>query len=425
MANAAFIKRKVANINPDSAKNNEQLSLTWREFMLIYNMPGGREAFENIFEELFVKAYEDKDGKLCYEFEDGKISYFDGNDENGKRRWIERRKDESYKYKGLGLAKEAPEKLKIFIQWRETIMERLKKELEKNGAGELEAELEARAAFASAWNIIFNGNAIESADHERLVSPSIVYGEQIRANMHPLSKAKAKYKLGREREIEEVGTEEGWGGILGTWLAERVVRDSRFREKLEDGEIKPFPETMLTSFFEAIKDKSRKGKTLAERFLAKERVVCKPEDEGGDMFGEYVDIWDSAYKGYTYATGKIPLERMNKREIQDWTRGLADIIAKLGGKGFTEYYQDHNYLMFCICSAIGLRTHTSHLVLAIPNRFYDIYLDAILNPRLLTPFKNPRRIKSRIKHDLNAGFGGSIKREIIDLERSFESVIKP
>ncbi|HUS60049.1 MAG TPA: hypothetical protein VMX76_01560, partial [Nevskiaceae bacterium] len=51
MANAAFIKRKVANINPEAAKDNEQLSLTWREFMLIYNMPGVRMAFENVFEE--------------------------------------------------------------------------------------------------------------------------------------------------------------------------------------------------------------------------------------------------------------------------------------------------------------------------------------------------------------------------------------
>lgn len=429
MANAAFVKRKVANVNPEAAKDNEFLSLTWREFMLIYNMPGGRAAFEEIFQELFVNAYEDVEGTIWYEFEKGKLSHYEAGEKNGqemggyKFRTINREKlsneewEKYFKRKGLGLHFQAPDKLKNFIRWRETIIETLKK-------NEKLEELEARAAFGAVWNIIFVGNAIESADHERWVQPSIVYGEQIRANMHPLVKAKAKILKNRGPTME-VGTEEGWGKGLGNWLTERVVRDPKFRRAFETGKIKPFPETMLNSLFEVIQDGSRRGKTLAERFMKKEKVICNYQDEGGDIFGEYVDIWDSAFKGYSYATGRIPLERMEKKAIQEWTGELADVISKLGGKGYDEYYRDANFLLFCICNSVGIRSHTSKLVLELPDRFYKIDLEAILNPRLLAAFKKPRKIKSQVMNALHGGFLGDLGRQHIDLQRSFEALFKP
>lgn len=383
LANAAFIKRRVADIDPEKAKNNDYLLLPWREMELLYKeMPGFREALEIFYGDLFEARYEDAN------------------------------------FSGIRLKQGSVEKLKNFLGYRDGLIKKLVKEGH--------SEIEAKAAVAVAWNLIYIGNTVESADINREVAPSIVYGEQVRANCHPLIKGRRKLVEDVEKKdrVKEVGTEEGWGGQLGVWIAERVSRDPKFKDAFLKGEFNPFPETMLISFFENETDKDKI--TLAERLLKREEINFNPDFSGADMFGDYVDLWDTALKGYFYATGKVPLAKFDRAEVMNWTAALADVMAKMKGEQLLKrHYLTPDYLLFCICASVGLKSRTSDLVLDMPNQYYNLNLRALLNPRLLAPFPGQKVAKSYLVKNLSAGFMGSQARWVTGFKRIWEIGTKP
>jgi len=364
LANAAFIKRRVAHIDPEAAKDNEFLILTREEAELMYKMKGVRETLETMFKKLFI-----------------------GETFNGRYRLKLKEKEakklaDSEKFKSV---------LRRFL---------LSKRVVDN-------ETEATAAVAVAWNLVFTSNAIESADLEREVIPGPTYGEQIRAAMHPL--IKARKKVLKEKD-EEIGTEEGWGGLLGTWLAERVTHDEKFKKAFKEGQIKPFPETLFVSMFEATQLSD--GETLAQKLIERKPINWHDSKMPAELFGAYADMWDTTLKAYFFTTGKKPLDA---RDTRPWSAELADIISKMRGGILKNEYTDPNFLFWCICSSVGLREYTSMPIIALPGgENYGAFLDNVLSPRLVD-----KKTKQIILAKFNEGFGGGLVRGLEDWRRAW------
>jgi hypothetical protein len=368
LANAAAVKRRWGDIDGEKTKGNEFLSLTQREFSLLYNMPGARWAMEQYAHQLFSPRREN--GNYFLEIKPNPNP-----------------EDSSKKYDPTIL-----EQLLSFQEFQERLIkEMLVKKI-------VESPADARAAAAAAWNFLFVGNIVESADIQREVNPSGVFGEQLRAFMHPLAKAISKYKA---HIPTPVGTEEGWGGKVGIWIASRITKDPNFKQRLTlqrgtesfPDRIKPFPERMFASLPEIIEVETEKGKmSMAQALYEKKRILTQKTDS--DIFGQYNDVWDSAWKVYYYATGKVPLEWP---KIGEWANPLADAKAKLNGNDLLRpYYQDPEMMLWIIANSIGLLTSSSELLLTPPvdDDAYDVVVSQIVEfPRLMSNKKQRTWIK--------------------------------
>ena len=410
LANAAYIKRNSANINLEKTKDNPYLTALDREgTMAIWEMPGVEPALRYYLRELFEGEYvAGTRGRLYYELRIKKeVS------EDIRRTCGITRQDETEAAKkgekvlkdlisGAGILSD-PER---FRRFRGLLQNRLRE------GKVVEDEWKARAADAAAWNLLYVGNTAESADLERRLTPSTVYGEQVRSMMHPFAKARSKVF----KEKQEVGTEEGWGGAIGNWLADRVAYDGDFRRRFDNGEISAFPRTMFASLFELVevdelrdpKTRDKGNKTIAEKLMAGEPLNWDQQKK--EPWGVYGDLWDTTYRGYLYATGKNELDIKNWHL---WCHQLADIIGKIKGSSLGKYYEDPSFLLFAICNSAGLRSYTSGLLLdsgVATEGIYGKFVESIVNyPRLVESPKNREWIKqmlntsamARIRVDLN------------------------
>jgi len=403
LSNAAFVKAQVADIDGQRAKENQFLQLTEREFKLLYEMPGVRECLEWYVQEMF-----------------------EPNHENGSFFWRVKKGDNG----------KIDPNLRDQLMNIQVLQEEFMGQLLEQGV--VEDQVDARAAVGAAWNFLYISNVVESADVDREVNPAGVYGEQIRAFCHPKAKAEAKYKLGARLEGKSlsVGTEEGWGGPVGAWVAERVIKDPEFRGKMKRGEIRPFPERLFLSLPEmiAVKAENSEGRivktTMAQALSTGWKMNIGVTESG--FFGMYGDVWDSAWKVYNFVTGRVPVDY--PKNIGNWAVTLADATAKLWGMGWNDlgfvdgnkwesrplrkHVRDRELVLWAICSSLGLWHGTSDLVLqGVPQNGYDIAVRAIVDmPRLV----DSRDDRNWIKNRLNAkgALASSLKRQKIALERS-------
>ncbi len=420
LANGAFIKRQVADIDGDKAKENQYLTLTEREFALLYEgMPGVKETMEIYMKTLF-ESYQDNGANLLkiknVEVLVKSINYKKKNDvylatviypENEEDREIEVEKGTKVGDRVKTIDENILDSLNDFQTFQEKLIKQLSEDLDIE-------ELDAKAAVAVAWNLLFIGNVVESADTERNVDPSGVYGEQIRAFMHPLVKALKKFKaFGDKREEDQlsVGTEEGWGGVIGDWITGRNIKDPVFAGKLRKREIKPFPERMFISFPELITVEAEVGKekvkmSMAEALIEGHKIICKVSDS--DLFGKYSDAWDSCWKAYNYAIGKVPLDF---REGGKWVRELVDARAKIvgintvGSDGkktypLRKYCQSPEFHLWVLANSIGLMSGTSEIILSLPfdDDAYDTVVDQLLKHPRLMPTREDREFVKKEVH---------------------------
>ena len=181
------------------------------------------------------------------------------------------------------------------------------------------AKLETRSAVGAAWNFLYVGNLIESADVDRQLKPTELCSDKIRTMIHPLQKALGKwgvYKEGKEKLEGVTGEEEPMGGDIASWVKYHLelgeIRgDSSFRNKLINGEIKPFPKRTLCSIAElfVVEKKTSDGKvektTMAEMIMRREKIQLGSYDLGNDLdiFSDYRDIMDGCKTAYTYLSG--------------------------------------------------------------------------------------------------------------------------
>lgn len=396
LANASFIKRRLGDIDGERTMQNEQLSLTEKELKLMWEkMPGFKESLYHYIETILEKSPESNNKAFFW----------------------------TLKVKSK---KEAETQLASF----ESLQQAYAKQLVREKI--VSDELEATAAVAASWNFLFCSNIIESADTERFINPVGIHGEQVRALMHPLTKALQKYKTG---EQTTTGTEEGWGGQLGDWIANRLAAgDNDFRRKLIEREIKPYPERMFASLPELTTvnvlidkegesiDSNKENMSMAKALSDKREIVFS--DTESDLFGSYKDTWDSAFKAYNYATGKVPLE--SGKNNYEWARTLSDTIAKLRSKKIGNvhilepFYKNREYILWTIANSVGLELYTSELVLRllVPDDAYDIAVSGIVDYPRLVEDANDRKW---IKRQFNAfGLFGKIKRGKISHQISRE-----
>lgn len=378
MANAAETKYRVANKDPEAAMNNPHLRLEREELDKICRLPG----VESVLSEMF-------------------LNFFEIRRINGRNALVLKEGAEGF--------------LNKFEQFRQN---RIKDLLER---GIVENEVDAKAAVAMVWNLMYLGNVFESADYRRKIKPNpYVIGEQVRAVFHPLRKLRAKVL--KEKE-EEQGTEEGWGGPLGTWLAERVAHDRKFRREFKEGRIKPMPVTLMASLFDVIRLSDRR--TLAEALAAGETINWYDPEIPVELFGVQGDLWDSALKAYFILTGKNPIDPQRPGV---WAGQLADIVSKMRltqaklGKderrrdfGLRMDYDRPDFYLWAICSSVGLRYYGSELRLALPAGVdEDAFIQKLLTPRLAD-----KQTRDYLRVALQSGTGAGIVRAVDDWKRSF------
>lgn len=320
----------------------DSLAAMWRG-----EVPGFRVALATMIQEMFTYEVDSKDPLL----NDPNFRFLtltkssivapskrdnETEGEKQERLRIEKRKKEENKRLGLG-------RIANLTEYRDNLIQRLAEyftqhpDLLGNQAPQLNPELAARAAFASAWNFLYLGNAIESGDVGRDVKNSEANAEQLRAMIRPLDKGKSKWEVGKEAQEDKVGTDEAWGGPLGDWMAERCRHNPDFKKKISEGEIKYFPSRMSASFFDLTTFGSSKnecpeeslrpiwGKTFAEIFTK----ICKPTAVNGagglydfrdanivnfnyledsELWGSYMDTMDSVRVIYRFLNGSFKSE---------------------------------------------------------------------------------------------------------------------
>ncbi|HUV71743.1 MAG TPA: hypothetical protein VMW25_01925 [Clostridia bacterium] len=441
LSNAAFIKKRVANVNLEQAKENQFLSegLTKEEAEALWKTPGLEEALsfymEGLFEGEWVPSNDGESATYCIRLK----KKLNKDIEEKLFQKSEKKPDKT----GAGILGD----LSKFNMFRKMLRESVGGEIKLRKSVEEEVErkniplenslgIVARAADAAAWNLISAFNTVESADINRKVGASPAFGEQIRANMHPL--AKARFKI--LKRGKSAGTEEGWGGLLGTWLAERATNDPQLKRKFENGEFRPFPETMMMSLWELTKTgeevetgivylgKRIKAKKNLAYYLVppandlereewkKEEINWNDSDIPADLFGAYLDTWDAAFRGYNIATGKTLIERFKARELQEWAGALGDVIGKLKATPLKDEYDSDEFIVWCLAASLGLKSRGSDFILALPPGIYhDIFFRAVLTPRLVSQ-ERAKKITRRLNGSLV--FGG-VTRRMAGLRRTF------
>lgn len=390
LTNAAYVKAEVAALDGEAAMKNSWLKLTEEELGLVYREPGVRESMESMMIDFFERDKKDPSGTFFLALKKGDVA--------GKG------------WKGV---------LAEFRDYQDVLVRGL---IEKGMS-----DLDAKAAVAMAWNFLYVSNVFESADTDRDIPGSCgnVFGEQIRAMMHPLGKAKRKFAVRQDLEAGGVsqGTEEGWGGKVGAWFADMMTWDETrpdFESKLNSGELVPFPRRIGASMIETmevevIDDVGKITKmSMARALLEKKHIVFGKSNS--NLFGEYGDKWDTYWKYYQYAVGKVPLQRWDKESIHNWSGSLADVLAKVRSisypgtnrKMFVDL-DSANSFAWLILNTVGIVRSSKYLVADLSSYNVD-YHQAIL-----AFLRQPRLVPEKEKSDevmkiLNARATDALKR---------------
>jgi hypothetical protein len=276
-------------------------------------------------------------------------------------------------------------------------------------------EVEAFAAMSTAFNWLYVGHTFECADPDRRLLPSDVYVEQMRAFMYPLRKARAK----QLKEQTRVGTEEGWGGQLGQWLTGTIERahtklragvtrdpDITFLRDYEAGRVHPFPERLFGGFLVMTQVDTERGRVnLATALHNGWRVNFTADGTGGNRWGEYSDVADSAGKLYKIVRGDerssaLPLgDDKARTKIIDWAGTMADARNKLKSNSLLKpYVNTAEFVQWAIaaCTQGGLFP-SAELVLMTPDvdGNQDLDFDLLFSSRALVSDAEAHDIKER------------------------------
>lgn len=369
------------------------------ELKLLWEMPHFKEAVKTFIQDLFSKSSESPNLLRIKRVENKKkanplVGGLMGEELDPS---IEEKITHFQKYKEIiALKLQYPDKtddelFKIYEKYYLT-------ENKKGEAKKMLADNKYRTAVAAAWNFLYIGNTIESADVDRQLSPSEPISDKLRTMIHPMQKALGKWCVYKEGKIisekEEdlkykkvTGEEEPMGGLIAGWIKyhlkmdeiqNRTYQDS-FRRKIFEGEkgYRPFPRRMATSLIEMLmvnyKDENGnlvvndegKGKVITmsqalldnmENRITFDVVQCvdgrsRTKDEAvkkgikiisHDFEGHdydtcvgFRDSMDGCFTAYNYLTGKAKLET---KKIEDWASAF-DKNIPLIRQNPTKYYK--------------------------------------------------------------------------------------
>ncbi|HOY61100.1 MAG TPA: hypothetical protein PK045_01175 [Candidatus Woesebacteria bacterium] len=315
---------------------------------------------------------------------------------------------------------------------------------------------DAMLAVSTAFNLLYVGHIFEDADINRELNPCDAYVEQMRAFIFPATKARSKFGLNKDPiteksgsdQKESVGTEEGWGGQLGQWLTEVVIRarhkvnqgvgendpDVRLYRQYQRGEICPFPKRLFASFFTLTEvdvkvknDSSNKVETkrmsLAEALYRGETIDFETKTEKGNKslgvkgvnpWGSYYDVSDSANKLYKIVKGDqkaypLPLGDMRAlQQVANWAHEVSDARNKVKGKDILRpHVEGREFMKWIIAACVqgGIFPHSAELVLMTPDvkENQDVSFDGLLKRRDLLEKEEDKRWLKKEFHAENYG----------------------
>ena len=361
LAVGAATKLGVKDIDAAKARQNEVYNLPTMELKLLYEMPHMKEAMETFVKDLFefyeedgrkflrMKLQKNQDGSLKKNENGGYIldpSVAKKTGDIGTDNSFENYREEMFLK--MALRKLYPDKIadingdnwKVFYKKtigdyinisREDVRNKKKTDAELEYEWRVQNALEEKRAVATAWNLLFVGNIVESADIYRNLKPTQINSDKIRTMMMPLEKFLYKLSI---RKGKIAGDEELFGGNLTLWAKRRFEEQgSEFANKLiyaadhdrtqmtnEQAQWRLFPKRVMCSFNDmylvdvenkrtGIKDKM----TLSEALMAGEKIIFKDDD--ADVFVSLRDTWDEIISVTPFLIGKAeysPIQQPDK-----------------------------------------------------------------------------------------------------------------
>lgn len=235
------------------------------------------------------------------------------------------------------------------------------------------SETDARRAVAVAYNLLFIGDAIESADKDRVAYDFVTFSSPDRAFFHPASQARAKWGIIGDVEEghdpEKLGYDEKWGGNIGDWVIFRRETDPKFGERLLTEERippftkLPFPETMMVSLFEFVEVENNQGEEInfAEALLTGDIDIGELDLDSlnAEVFGTWRDTARTVYSVYKFLTSETVGGRTPDFDFTELRGALHKLIKPGSNLPLQEVYQDPEYIAWCILGYYGLDLATS------------------------------------------------------------------
>lgn len=300
LLNGVAWKQMIRNKDVDKLMSNEAIDINKHELKLLIEMPHVEDAMRLMFSELFEVSDKPGDSKNFLRIKRDKKR--DGTSGRDLDPVVENLLVHFQDYKEkLALRMQFPKEIgesdldyekridglyndDNFIDGQEVEkIEKNKKGQELTrlvweGGNKTKEGMDFRAAVAVAWEFLYIGNLLESADEDRLLKPSEPISDKLRTMMYPLAKAMGKWgmykgdKEGHKGVYEEgekrgkydkvTGEEEPMGGPIAAWVlyhlemdeVERRKYENSFRRKLLNREsgYRPLPTRMAASSVEML-----------------------------------------------------------------------------------------------------------------------------------------------------------------------------
>lgn len=421
LVNGAAYKQALRNVDAEKLMFNRALDISRDELKLLLEMP----KFQESMQEMFTDLLEWEDDKAKPGFRYLRLKKRERTPDEIKKNVVGRPLDDN---------------TKIFLTHFEAYKEQLalrmdgEKEPEKAYSSGKRASIETRSAVGAAWNFLYVGNLIESADVDRQLKPTEIVSDKIRTMIHPLQKALGKwgvYKEGQGKLEGVTGEEEPMGGDIASWVKYHLelgeIRgDSSFRNKLLSGEIKPFPKRTLCSIAElfVVEKKMSNGKveknTMAELIMKKEKIQLGNDYLGNDLdiYSDYRDIMDGCKTAYTYLSGAAEYGKNPKEWARKFNADIALIrqynangVDKKTGVRFRpnlNFVDDPEFTAWVIAASTGFDHRGDSVVLDFftikaNDEDYDLRVNQILRlPGLVEKKQNSSQILERLS--VSGGF---------------------
>jgi hypothetical protein len=268
-----------------------------------------------------------------------------------------------------------------------------------------------------AWDFLYIGNTLESADTGRQLPPSEFMSDNVRTMYHMHAKLMGKVgvvKEGKPEDLEKYmknsGEEEmSLGGPILGWLEHLLKMDEikglkfddpkSFRNKIKTRKegYKPFPERTGVSLIEMLKVPILEGDVLKEMPLSevllkgksenvtfdvvkarnettgglsikREEDVISGEEEiigpayeyqGDDMCKEFVDTLEGAKVALDFLAGRV---KIDPKDINSWSLAFGKsiplirqnkVIHKDGKADYLRFVDDPEFVSWIIASSVG------------------------------------------------------------------------
>lgn len=369
LINGVAYKQALRNVDAEKLMMNRGLDINKGELKLLCEMPKFQESMHAMFEDLFVLGNEGGEQFLRLRrgsTEEGKF----GSPLDTKVDYILTH-FEAYKEK-LALKMQYPGKTED--------------EINKMYLNEERANDSIRGSVATAWNFLYIGNIIESADVDRQLKPTEVVSDKLRTMIHPLQKALGKwgvYKEGKSmQDLDGVtGEEEPMGGAIATWVQYHLDLDTvkgkhDFRQKLANREIRPLPERMACSFVEMFEVTTEDGvkMPMSEAIRTNKKIIFNENDIENDLdiFTDFRDSMDGCKTAFDYLSGNKKLELGKNHE--EWARGFQKDIALIrqtkveavaDKRKYLSFLNDPEFMKWVIAASMGFETKADDVLLTL------------------------------------------------------------